>query len=123
MNTLTDENILNLSKRLNDKHKIRQFGLKLGLSADEIDNQLDKHSQDTSEGVYRMLRSWMCRIKDRQEAHSKLQEALNEAGLNLYNSEILTAPSQVERKSNSFRIMTVVGILVVISAFLLGRWT
>ena len=101
MNTLTDEHILNISRRLNDKYKIRQLGFKLGLNADEIENHLVKHSPDTSEGAYSMLRSWISRINDRQVAHQKLREALKEAALHLYNSEVLASQSQMEHNANS----------------------
>ena len=122
MNTLTDEHILNLSQRLNDKYKIRQLGFKLGLSSYEIENHLVKHSPDTSEGAYSMLLSWISRVKDRQVAHQKLREALKEAALNLYNSEILASQSQVEHNDNNFWNLMFTLVLICISAFLLGKW-
>ena len=125
MDTLTDEKLLNLSRRLNDKYKFRQLGFKLRLSSYEIENHLATHSPDTSESAYSMLRSWISKINDRQVAHLKLREALMEVGLNLYNTEVLTLAfqSQGGDKPHFIRIPSIVGILIVIAAFLLGRWT
>ena len=122
MNTLTDKDILHLSNRLTDKTKIRQLGLELGMTAHEIQKHFVTHSPDTTEAAYSMLLFWISRIEDRRVAHQELQKALKKAGLNLFNSEVLTSPLQGKHESNSFQIPTVIGIMVIIAAFLLGRW-
>ena len=99
-----------------------QLEFKLGLSSYEIENHLVKHSPDTSEGAYSMLLSWISRVKDRQVAHQKLREALKEAALNLYNSEVLASQSQVEHNDNNFWNLMFTLVLICVSAFLLGKW-
>ena len=122
MNTLTDEHIFNVSQRLSHKYKVRELGFKLDLSSYEIENHLATHSPNTNEGAYSMLRSWISKINNRQVAHQKLRKALKEADLNLYNTEVLTSPSQGKHKSDVIQIPIVVGILIVIAAFFMGRW-
>ena len=77
METLTNKDLFLISACLTEKSKIRQVGLKLGLTAHEINHHLD-HSPVATQAAYSMLLSWISRINDRNRAYYKLREAMPE---------------------------------------------
>ena len=86
---LTDVHILVISKRIVDKIKLKELGLILELTPNEIEFPLRKHEANITEASYDILQKWLLRQPNRQEALKTMKEALIEAKLNLIATEVL----------------------------------
>ena len=85
---LTDDIVLNLSKRITDERDLKTLGNCLGLPCHEIDSAR-ANNQDITMATHQMLQKWYRKNEDPFEAWNKLAEALKRAGLNIYVAQVL----------------------------------
>ena len=72
--SLQDEHVLDLSKRITNGEELMDFGIKcLGLPDFKIKTAMYDHSDSIQAATYELLSTWMKKQTDRQEAYKNLQ--------------------------------------------------
>ena len=74
---LSDEQILDLAKKMTDRAQLQNLAINLGMSHDE--RTIDERY--VTEAAYLMLSSWMELQPDRNRAHKNLVQALKNADI------------------------------------------
>ena len=87
--SLTNEHILELSRRLSDEYLIRKLGNRLGLQEHDIDAELEKSKDDKRNAALVVLKQWRRSQENQVGAHIKLCKALVEMELGKYATEAL----------------------------------
>ena len=81
--SLQDEHILDLSKRITSAEELMDFGIKgLGLPDFKIKTAMYDHSDSIQAATHELLSTWLKQQTDRQEAYKNLQAGLKRAQMN-----------------------------------------
>ena len=81
--SLQDEHILELSKRIPDQNKLMEFGIKvLMFEEDTIKAVIYDHSDSIQAATHELLSKWLSQQPSRQEAYIHLQSGLKRAKMN-----------------------------------------
>ena len=86
---LTEVHVFQLSRELTnlgDLHKLAYRGLKLEPS--DVEAAITNAPNDIQTAAHRVLQEWMKQQERREEAYSKLLEALNECSMNMLASQL-----------------------------------
>ena len=82
--SLQDEHVLDISKRITSGEELMDFGIKgLGLPDFKIKTAMYDHSDSIQAATHELLSTWLKKQTDRQEAYKNLQAGLKRAQMNL----------------------------------------
>ena len=82
---LTDVLAHNVTKRLNDKDKIRTLFLSLKMNSATINSAFTNHKGDIRESAHELMAEWRDSIETKEEAYATLWKALTNHKVNLCN--------------------------------------
>ena len=87
--SLQDEHILELSKRIPDGNKLMEFGIKvLSLSKDTIEAAMYDHRDSIQAATHKLLSKWLSQQQSSQDAYMVLQAGLKRAQMNRLASNL-----------------------------------
>ena len=88
---LTDQHLLQLSKRITDETTRTELGLNLGLPGHEIQMTRADNKSELTIATYDMLRIWFRATSSREAAWTQLEGVLRKTRLKACISEVLYA--------------------------------
>ena len=89
--SLQDEHVLDLSKRITSAEELMDFGIKgLGLPDIKIKTAKYDHSDSIQAATYELLSTWLKKQTDRQEAYMNLLAGLKRAQMNQLAANLRT---------------------------------
>ena len=87
--SLQDENVLELSKRIPDRNGLMDFGIKvLSFPKYTINQALHDHHNSIQAASHELLSEWLARHSSRQEAYVNLLEGLKRAQMEQLATEL-----------------------------------
>ena len=85
---LTDENIINITRRITNRSHLRNLAHTLGVSPIEVDIAITNSHGDVTETSYAVVQGWFLEQESRESAYLKMKDALRKSGLDHIATDI-----------------------------------